>query len=542
MLRSFYVALTGLDSSKDWLDITSNNVANANTIAFKRSRPVFQEIVLQNIVHYNSLTKSVTHTTLGGGVLTASSQTIFTEGPFKVTGLNTDIAIDGDGFLILEDANGRKYFTRDGELKFTSEVDPATGMHYMSLVHQSGLKLMAYDISQSTAAGLKLTPVRIPVEISPKATQNIEPQEGANLDPRSNTINQTFNPSDATTYNGSYTVQVFDSQGKAHDVSIFFVKLPAVKVSDGTDDYYVYIDDGGNLYYENSGSTYKVDKSSSTVTVNSSDELITLRSNVSIASQGNYDLIYDKTTGEYYLKDSNGNYYTLATTNTAITPTNGLRLDNLWQVYTLKNENGNWYELNGESSFTDNSGYKFDIVAFKEDGTLQGLATATNWQPSNLTNHTYISLQDTQGVLSLNKWSLQGLTSYPVDFSLGFSQDGYPPGRVQTVNIGNDGTITAVYSNGVSKNLYRLSLAYFTDKQVLQPTDSNIYEIDSTVSPIYEAAGVRSTIRSGALELSNVDIAAEMINMITAEKAYQANAKVIQTGQTILDTTINLKR
>jgi len=102
--------------------------------------------------------------------------------------------------------------------------------------------------------------------------------------------------------------------------------------------------------------------------------------------------------------------------------------------------------------------------------------------------------------------------------------------------------VTALYSNGVSKDIARLQLAYFKDKQVLAPKGENLYATFSTIQPIIENAGVASKIRSGTLELSNVDIAQEMINMITAEKAYQANAKVIQTGQTIMDTTINLKR
>jgi len=547
MLRSFYVALTGLNTSKDWLDITSNNIANANTIGFKRSRPVFQDIVLQNILHYNELSNSVTHITFGGGAITAATQTIFTPGPFKETGLNTDIAIDGDGFLILQDPNGKNYYTRDGELKFATEADPQTGQQYMYLVHQSGLKLMAYDISQlqdsTNVHGCpRLSPVRIPVELAPKATTEIYTQEGANIDPRSQIVNKTFDPTDATSYNASYSLQVYDSQGKAHDAAIFFVKLPAVEVSDSNgNSYYVFLDDDGNLYYQNGSNSYYVDKASSAATVNSSDEIITVRGNIT-AGSGNYDLVYDKTTGKYYLKDTSGNYYELATTTTEVTPNNGLRLDNLWQVYTLKNENGQWYDLNGESSLTDNSGFKFDIAAFNPDGTFKGLANSTNWTPSEIESNTDVDLVDPQGVLAVQKWNLKGLTSYPVDFSLGFSQDGYPPGRIQTVNIGEDGTITAVYSNGKSLNLYRLGLAYFNDKQVLQPTGGNLFEVSQTVTPLLECAGVRSQIRSGVLELSNVDVAQELINMINAEKAYQANAKVIQTGQTILDTTIQLKR
>lgn len=547
MFRSFYVALTGLKASKDWLDIISNNIANANTIGFKKSRPIFQDVVLQNIMHYNALSNSVTHTTFGGGVVTAATQTIFTPGPFKETGLNTDIAIDGDGFLVLQDANGRTYYTRDGELKFATEVDPQSGQQYMYLVHQSGLKLMAYDISQlknpqTTTSCPKLSTVRIPVELPPKATTEIYTQEGANLDPTTTIVSTTFNPTDSTTYNASYTLKAYDSQGNAHDVSVFFVKLPAVQVSDSNgNSYYVYLDDNGNLYFQNDGTYYYVDASTSTATVGTNDEIFTIRSGV-VTPSGTYDLVYDKTAGTYYLKDSSGNYYDLATTTTSGTPNNGLRLDNLWQVFTLKNENGQWYDLNSESTLTDGSAFKFDIAIFNSDGTFDGLASNGNWTPTDVATNKDIDLQDPQGLLNVQKWSFQGLTSYPVNFSLGFSQDGYPAGMVQSVNIGSDGTITAVYNNGKNLDLYRLALAYFNDKGVLQPAENNLFKVSQTVSPLLECAGVRSQIRSGVLELSNVDVAQELINMINAEKAYQTNAKVIQTGQTILDTTIQLKR
>ena len=549
MLRSFYVALTGLNTSKDWLDITSNNIANANTIGFKRSRPVFQNIVLQNISHYNELSNSVTHTTFGGGAITAATQTIFTPGPFKETGLNTDIAIDGDGFLVLQDANGRNFYTRDGELKFATEVDPQTGQQYVYLIHQSGLKLVAYDISQvsadsnnsDVASCSSLTEIKIPQMLPPQATTEIYTQEGANIDPRSQIVNKTFDPTDATSYNASYSLQVYDSQGKAHDAAIFFVKLPAVEVSDSNgNSYYVFLDDNGNLYYQNGSNSYYVDKASSAATVDANDEIITVRGNIT-AGSGNYDLVYDKTTGKYYLKDTSANYYELTTTTNPVTPNNGLRLDNLWQVYTLKNENGQWYDLNGESSLTDSSGFKFDIAAFNPDGTFKGLASNSEWKPSEIESNTDVNLSDPQGILAVQRWILKGLTSYPVEFSLGFAQNGYPPGTLQNVHIENDGTIAAIYSNGKSKKLYRLALAYFADKQALQPTDSNLFKTVEE-NPLLRCAGELSEIRSGVLELSNVDIARELINMINAEKAYQANAKVIQTDQTILDTTMQLKR
>ena len=176
----------------------------------------------------------------GGGAITAATQTVFTPGPFKETGLNTDIAIDGDGFLVLQDANGRNFYTCDGELKFAAEVDSQTGQQYVYLIHQSGLKLMAYDISQVSADSNNsdvpscstLTEIKIPQMLSPQATTEIYTQEGANIDPRSQIVNKTFDPTDAISYNASYNIQVYYSQGKAYDADIFFVKLPVVEVSE----------------------------------------------------------------------------------------------------------------------------------------------------------------------------------------------------------------------------------------------------------------------------------------------------------------------
>jgi flagellar hook-basal body protein len=248
-------------------------------------------------------------------------------------------------------------------------------------------------------------------------------------------------------------------------------------------------------------------------------------------------------------KDQNGTLYDVVmdTTNklTNYQTIEAAAVDDYWESFILlKSGDNQVYDIidtanskviNNPTGGVDKEGqYNYAILKFK-DGKIQDeysrIALSLQLLPPNL-----------QEKLQLSTVNLEGLTQYPVDFSLGFNQDGYEAGRFTSLSIGENGVVTALYSNGVSKDIARLQLAYFKDKQALSPKGENLYATFSTIQPIIENAGVASKIRSGTLELSNVDIAQEMINMITAEKAYQANAKVIQTGQTIMDTTINLKR
>jgi len=563
MLRSFYVALTGLTASKDWLDITSNNIANANTVGFKKSTPVFQDIVLQNIFSFNQYSNTVSKITFGGGVTMSTTLINFSQGSLQYTGNNTDIAIDGDGFFILSDNNGARYYSRDGELKLAQGVD-ANGKAVVQLVQAaSGLKLLGDKIDPTTLqpTGL-LEPVTLQTELPPKATQNIYATDGSNLDPRATPIGTDFNPDDATTYNTLYTVQVFDKEGNQYDVGIFFKKLnPLVKDTNGNY-YHTYIvtDSNGNSYftfYDSTNQVYRKVTATAVTTVPPETDMKLVATNVYIGSTDILasDVYWYRDSNNVlhiYAKDSNGSWYELSadTTNTSVTPstTKAAEVANTWETFVLfKNPLSNtWVDLlngsqdqayDGTTALTE-GGYAYTIVSFNNDGTLSSDWSGDKSISLNLNNlpATLASALDLQDV------NLTGLTQYPIDFALGFQQDGYPPGLLQTVSIGEDGTITGVYSNGQSLPLYRLKLAYFTSPQDLVEKGSNVFIAPSTLNPVEQYAGVRSKIRDGSLELSNVDVAEELINMITAEKAYQANAKVIQTGQTILDTTINLKR
>jgi len=531
MLRSFYVALTGLKASKDWLDITSDNVANVNTIGFKRERPIFQSLVLQDLMRYNSFNNSIDHTVYGGGVLVARTCRDFTLGPFKVTGNSTDLAIEGNGFFILQNANGERFYTRDGQFNLSDYTE--NGVRMLALVHNSGLSVLGINLETH-----QLEPVKLRTILPAKATTQISPQDGSNLDPRQDAVDKDFKPTDATTFNSSYSLTVYDSQGAPHSVSLFFKRLNPLLgnhrtyiVKDNNRDFYFAFKNGSNYYAAHNSGTTVNSLQGTTKLVATGVHVNGINGTVDIYwnKNGNTVKLYAYDGTKYYELDTNNN-----TALSNITETQVAAVKDVWQSFVLLKTESGWQNLISNSdTVSSEGGYAYDLLIFNSDGSFY-----QDWNGDS-----EITLNVPNGSnLSLRRVALSSLVQYPVDFALGFQQDGYPPGRIQSVSVGEDGTVTGVYSNGVTKNLYRLQLAYFNDLQALESRGSNLFSAPSTLNPVIENAGVSSRIRSGTLELSNVDIAQEMINMITAEKAYQANAKVVQTGQTILDTTINLKR
>jgi len=551
MLRSFFTAITGIKSSRGWLDITADNIANANTIGFKKSKPIFQDIVLQNIMQYQPATGTFSNTTVGGGVTLGHTLRDFSLGSFKTTGVNTDIAIEGDGFLILEDNNGVKYYSRDGQLTFAG--GEKHGKEVMYLVHSSGLKVLGLSYTTN-----KLEPVTVDSILEPKATEKIYTQDGSNLDPRGTTPTVDFDPNNAQSFNIVYTVKIYTTDGQTKDVSIYMKKLNPKLYDKNGNHYYTFVakDDVGNNHFvyfnPNDNSYYKTKVATSTTLTSLPDNAVLIARDFVYGSD-KYEVYWylDKDNKPHIVaKNQNtGDIYevTLDTNNklTNYKTIQAATVEDYWETFVLLKVNDHevYNVLNTTNKVIKNpltndvdkeNDEVYAILHFK-DGKIQPDYSRIGIDLTQLP-------QTLRDKLLLKEVDLNGLTQYPVEFLLGYNQDGYGAGRFTGLSIGEDGTITAFYSNGVSKTIYRLQLAYFRDKQALMPKGSNIFTTLSTVQPLIEYAGASAKIRAGALELSNVDITEEMINMITAEKAYQANAKVIQTGQTIMDTTINLKR
>jgi len=124
-------------------------------------------------------------------------------------------------------------------------------------------------------------------------------------------------------------------------------------------------------------------------------------------------------------------------------------------------------------------------------------------------------------------------------------QDGYPSGTLDEFSIGSDGVITGVYSNGMTKTLGQIPIAYCSNSSGLTKEGDNMYA-ESVSSGAMEAGaagtGGRGTISNGVLEMSNVDLAQAFTDMIITQRGFQANAKIISASDEMLSDLVNLKR
>jgi flagellar hook protein FlgE len=136
-------------------------------------------------------------------------------------------------------------------------------------------------------------------------------------------------------------------------------------------------------------------------------------------------------------------------------------------------------------------------------------------------------------------------TQYGTSFAVSdLSQDGYTAGTLTGVSISEQGIITTRYSNGQSQSTGKLALADFRNVQGLKPVgQGNWVETNGSGQPIHGAPGQGNfgTINSGSLEASNIDLTAELVAMMTAQRDYQANAQTIKTQDTVLQTLVNLR-
>ncbi|MEO7337141.1 MAG: flagellar hook-basal body complex protein, partial [Caldimonas sp.] len=138
-----------------------------------------------------------------------------------------------------------------------------------------------------------------------------------------------------------------------------------------------------------------------------------------------------------------------------------------------------------------------------------------------------------------------GATQYGSQFGVtNLSQDGYAAGQLVGMQFETNGIVTARYSNGQTKAAGQIEIANFRNPQGLQPMGGNAWSRTfASGDPIVGIPGEGNlgVLQAGALEESNVDLTAELVNMITAQRIYQANAQTIKTEDQVLQTLVNLR-
>lgn len=194
-----------------------------------------------------------------------------------------------------------------------------------------------------------------------------------------------------------------------------------------------------------------------------------------------------------------------------------------WEVYA---------GANGEAIGTDPVG----LVAFGPDGKVD-----TDVTPMPLT----IGVPNAAGGIDNIEVDMTDTTQYGSVFGVNhLSQDGFSAGRLASYAISDEGIITARYTNGETRAQGQVALANFSNPQGLVSLGGNVWAetAESGVAMVGSPSSANlGVIQSGALEQSNVDLTAELVNMITAQRSYQANAQTIKTQDQILQTIVNLR-
>jgi len=229
-----------------------------------------------------------------------------------------------------------------------------------------------------------------------------------------------------------------------------------------------------------------------------------------------------------------------ATTSTTIY--DGLGNPHVMSMYFVKTAVANEWEVHSAVDGVTTSGP--DTLTFQSNGqfdpaTLPVELNIVGWNPLNASGlPTGASPQDFDVALSRT-------TQFGADFAVSaINQDGFTTGQLTGLEIDDTGVAFARYTNGQARALGQIAMAGFANANGLQPLgDTNWAETFSSGQPTIGEPGTSGlgVVQSGALEDSNVEITEQLVNMIVAQRNFQANAQVIQTEDTVTQTVINLR-
>jgi flagellar hook protein FlgE len=182
-------------------------------------------------------------------------------------------------------------------------------------------------------------------------------------------------------------------------------------------------------------------------------------------------------------------------------------------------------------------------MTYSNSGALTGVTDAAGGiDPTAVSFGTYAP---TTGAAPLNiTYNMSDTTQYGNTFGVtAITQNGFTTGQISGVSVSSTGVVQANYTNGQSTSLGQVAVANFADQQALQQVgNTNWEQTFASGQPVYGQAGGSGVglIESGSLEESNVDITAQLVNMITAQRAFQANAEMVSTENSITQTVINI--
>jgi flagellar hook protein FlgE len=568
MMRSLYSGVAGLKTHQTRMDVIGNNIANVNTTAYKSSSMTFSELMSQTTQKASgaNATTGVGGTNakqIGLGVKAGAINTaITTQGSAQSTGNPFDIMITGDNFFVVSNGS-ENFFTRDGSFY----VDGAGNLAMTS----TGYNVMGWGVDETTGNIKQDTVTALRIMSAANMTYPPEATTKANI---SGILDE--NDKDVTSANGkTVNLNFFDARGYSYTAKFTFKQSSGDKTNEYSMELNKILDSTGaeidisKLKFGNRSQqkmetkvtlntdAYKWDgkvlktKDGTTEVANLADifkadgSLITPADDAAAQKQ---QKALDAIAKAYGYEGSTDEFLNLYITSTVDKDKQLTIQDLLGNMMAGKTTD----VLPADGSAITMEGRYFEgttVVFNKDTGKLESVGGSTTNLNVNAAfsalggNFSDVTIDLSECTNYDNKGtSTIGATSGDLD-GLG---TGRRLGDMIGVSIQKDGMIYARYDNGMTKLLGQIATAAFANASGLEKEGDNLYsatlnsgEFDGIGVDITAGGGYMST---GQLEMSNVDLSSEFTEMITTQRGFQANSRIITVSDTLLEELTNLKR
>ena len=568
MMRSLYSGVAGLKTHQTRMDVIGNNIANVNTTAYKSRSMTFSELMSQTTQKASgaNATTGVGGTNakqIGLGVKAGAINTaITTQGSAQSTGNPFDIMITGDNFFVVSNGS-ENFFTRDGSFY----VDGAGNLAMTS----TGYNVMGWGVDETTGNIKQDTVTALRIMSAANMTYPPEATTKANI---SGILDE--NDKDVTSANGkTVNLNFFDARGYSYTAKFTFKQSGGDKTNEYSMELSKLLDSTGaeidisKLEFGNRSQqkmetkvtlntdAYKWDgkvlktKDGTTDVANLADifkadgSLITPADDAAAQKQ---QKALDAIAKAYGYEGSTDEFLNLYITSTADKDKQLTIQDLLGNMMAGKTTD----VLPADGSAITMEGRYFEgttVVFNKDTGKLESVGGSTTNLNVNAAfsalggNFSDVTIDLSECTNYDNKGtSTIGATSGDLD-GLG---TGRRLGDMIGVSIQKDGMIYASYDNGMTKLLGQIATAAFANASGLEKEGDNLYsatlnsgEFDGIGVDITAGGGYMST---GQLEMSNVDLSSEFTEMITTQRGFQANSRIITVSDTLLEELTNLKR
>jgi len=570
-LRSMFSAVSGLRNHQTRLDVIGNNISNVNTIGFKAGRVTFQDIFSQTLRGAGASLGTVggiNPVQVGLGSKVGTIDTLFTQGNFQTTGRTFDLSIEGDGFFVLSNTNvpggGVRFFTRAGNFDIDARgylVNPSNGMFVMGLLADASGQIddtQAPQAIQVDFASVSPAVVTQNMILSGNLDTNVAPEaatrstslralfdgDGAVGNLRLGDVIQFATGTIGATSLADIEIMTVSESSTLED---FLDSLQSVLQANGAGDELVVLNNDGTIRITTGGQaiadvTFEVVDVAGAGGTPSAAQTAFLNG-VLDDGDGDIDVVANgqtDTVGSFRQADLTTSIDVFDSQGNARTVTIAFARD------TTQNNVFNWQaivpHLDGNAADGSFPSGDTGTLTFTSDGLLD--TTLTPSFPPLVFDPDGTGPQN-GGVEPLRiALDFSGITQFSAEMTAAIeSQDGSPQGSLDSISIDTRGMIRGLFTNGVTRDLAQVLLAAIPNEEGLLKVGDTLFQSSpNSGTPLLGSPMTRGrgAITSGALELSNVDLATEFTDLIITQRGFQANARVITTGDEILNELVNI--